>query len=150
MEQWRRMAAMSSSDEPFHSRAVANECRSKCAAPGLGRTTPVRRNALSTIIVTATRSTEGAIRSTAMDKQRIGIGPRPTYLQVGYDRLTHFLGQWQSRVASALTASLYRCILPVKCPQSEMHGVACGSTQTSHHHPHPPPSPPHAYLSLPD
>ena len=44
---------MSSSDEPFHSRAVANECRSKCAAPGLGRTTLERRNALSTIIVTA-------------------------------------------------------------------------------------------------
>src|SRR6266851_5550386 len=130
MEQWRRMAAMSSSDEPFHSRAVANECRSKCAAPGLGRTTPVRRNALSTIIVTATRSTEGAIRSTAMDKQRIGIGPRPTFLQVGYDRLTHFLGQWQSRVAAALTANLYRCILPVDVTQSEMHDVACAKTQT--------------------
>src|SRR6516165_11016932 len=51
----------------------------------------------------STRSTEGAIRSTAMDKQRIGIGPRPTFLQVGYDCLTHFLGQWQSRVAASLT-----------------------------------------------
>jgi hypothetical protein len=40
-----------------------------------------------------------------MDKQRIGIGPRPTFLQVGYDCLTHFLGQWQSRVAASLTAT---------------------------------------------
>src|SRR5260370_40593167 len=78
----------------------------------------------------STRSTEGAIRSTAMDKQRIGIGPRPTFLQVGYDRLTHFLGQWQSRVAAALTANLYRCILPVDVTQSEMHDVACAKTQT--------------------
>jgi len=48
-----------------------------------------------------------------MDKQRIGIDPRPTFLQVGYDRLTHFLGQWQSRVAAALTANLYRCIVTI-------------------------------------
>ena len=65
-----------------------------------------------------------------MDEQRIGIGLRPTFLQVGYDCLTHFLGQWQSRVTAALTANLYRCILPVDVIQSEMHDVARPKTQT--------------------
>jgi len=44
---------MSSRDAPCRSMDVANECLSKWAAPGRGRTTPVRRNALSTISETA-------------------------------------------------------------------------------------------------
>ena len=59
----------------------------------------------------------------------IGIGPRPTFLQVGYDSLTHFLGQWQSRVTAPLTANLYRCILPVDFIQLAMHDVARTKTK---------------------
>ena len=73
---------------------------------------------------------EGAKWCTAADKQRIGIGPRPAFLQVGHDRLTHFLGQRQSRVAAALTANLNRCALPVDVTQAEMHDIARPKTQT--------------------
>src|SRR5271165_6647339 len=96
----------------------------------------------------STSSTEGAIRSAAMDKQRIGIGPPPTFLQVGYDCLTHFLGQWQSRVTAALTANLYRCILPVDVIQSEMHDVARTKTQTGQQQQNRPVAPVDRYGSI--
>jgi hypothetical protein len=47
------MVAISCSDVPCRKRDVAKECRSKCAAPRLGRLTSARRNALSTISETA-------------------------------------------------------------------------------------------------
>jgi hypothetical protein len=40
----------------------------------------------------ASRTFEGAKRRAATDKQRIGMGPRPPFFQVGYNRLTHFSG----------------------------------------------------------
>lgn len=40
-----------------------------------------------------TMRTEGAKRSAGADKEYIGVCPRPTVLQVGRNRMTHFLGQ---------------------------------------------------------
>ena len=76
------------------------------------------------------RRAEGTKWRAAADKQRIGIDLRPALFQVGHDRLTHFLGQWQSRVATALTANLNRGVLPVNITQAEMHDVARSKTQT--------------------
>jgi len=59
---------MSCSDEPCRSMDVASECRSKCAAPRLGRTTPARRKCLSTIHETAEYEVKGLMGARAETK----------------------------------------------------------------------------------
>ena len=114
---------------PQHGRRQANAA-ANARHLDWGALTSARRNALSTISETAAGRAEGARRRTGAEKQRLGIGPRPTFFQVGHNRLTHFLGQRQSRVTTALTANLNRCILPVDITQAEMHDIARPKTQT--------------------
>ena len=52
-ERWRKTSAMSCSEAPCRNREVARLCRKRCAAPRLGRVTPARCNARSTISETA-------------------------------------------------------------------------------------------------
>src|SRR5215469_8294712 len=67
---------------------------------------------------------EGAIRRTAVEKQCIDVGPRPTFFKVGHDRLTHFLGQRQSGGAAALTTNGNRRALPVDFTQAKIYDIA--------------------------
>jgi len=73
---------------------------------------------------------EGAIRRTGVEKQRIDVGPRATFFQVGHDRLAHFFGQRQSGGAAALTRNENRRALPVDVTQAEMHDIARPKTKT--------------------
>src|SRR5882762_2315140 len=73
---------------------------------------------------------EGPKRRTTADKQRIGVGPRPPFFQVGHDGPTHVLGMRGSRVTTALTENLNRCALPVDVTQAEMHDIARPKTKT--------------------
>jgi hypothetical protein len=108
---------------------VASECLNKCAAPRLGRATPARRNALSTICETAEeeKAQNGARQRT---NKRISVGSWPTFLQIGHNRRTDFLGQRQSRVATALTTNMNPGTLPIDVTQAEVHDIARPKAKT--------------------
>src|ERR1041385_7107887 len=68
---------------------------------------------------------ESIERCIAADKQPISVGSWTTFFQVGHDRVTDFLGQRQSRVATALTTNMNPGALPIDVTQAEVHDVAC-------------------------
>src|SRR6516225_3953674 len=67
---------------------------------------------------------EGTERCMTPDKQRISVGSWPTFLQVGHNRVTDFLGQRQSRVTTALTTNMNPGALPIDVTQSELNDIA--------------------------
>lgn len=76
------------------------------------------------------RRREGTKRCTAADKQRIGIGAWPTFIEVGHDRVTNLLGQRQSGVTTALPTNMNPGALPVDVTQPEMHDISRPKAQT--------------------
>ena len=82
-DRWRSSAATSCNDAPWRSIDVATECRSKCAAPRLGRMTPARANARSTITDTAQcerNGRNGARLRTKTTSVSVGGRPRLRYV----------------------------------------------------------------------
>src|SRR5438128_1999568 len=70
------------------------------------------------------RRREGAKGCMAADKQSVGIGSWASFIYVRHNRRTDFLGQRQSRVATALTTNMNPGALPVDVTQPEMHDIA--------------------------
>src|SRR6516162_1918937 len=73
---------------------------------------------------------EGTKGGSAAHKNCVGLRLRSAIFEVIDNRLTHFLGQWQSCVRAALTTNVNPSALPVDITQAKMHDIACPKTQT--------------------
>ncbi len=74
---------------------------------------------------------EGAERCTAADKDHIGVRLRSAIVEIRHQRLSHFIGQRQSRLTPSLPADVNPGALPVDIAQPKLHDVAGAKTQTS-------------------
>src|SRR6266704_2569942 len=118
------MMAMSCSDEPCRSMDVASECRSKCAAPRLGRTTPARRKCLSTIHETAEYEVKGLMGQ--------GLRQKP-YRRWSVAGL--FLGKPRSPDPLPGSAAAARGDAPYRRPESRRPSSRCQSGGDVRHRP---------------